>query len=230
MRPGAGHRRPLSGQRDRRQVQRLCCRRRSAPRGGLGARGRWRGAAGIGIAHEALTGWLVEHGSRPDDDQQEDRRAQAVAQFGIVPEYAEQMVDAYDTRQRAAAVKSVEDLTKKRSAAQALPEIVKRWGDTRYYGDALDAYDTLQKQRQAPGTGDPTAKTGRTQPRLVNSPDPPSTIGPIIQATGAVHPPFILRVDTAIIYRCGPGFPNVPLLLNSQRTPRTTTPRTTRST
>ena len=92
-------------------------------------------------------GWLAEHGNRPDDDQQEDRRAEAVAQFGIVPEYAEQMVDYYDTLQRAAAVASVEDLTKNRSAAQALPEIVKKWGNTRYYGDALDAYTDLQKRQ-----------------------------------------------------------------------------------
>ena len=94
-----------------------------------------------------MTGGLAEHGNRPDDDQQEDRRAEAVAQFGIVPEYAEQMVDYYDTLQRAAAVASVEDLTKNRSAAQALPEIVKKWGNTRYYGDALDAYTDLQKRQ-----------------------------------------------------------------------------------
>ena len=52
----------------------------------------------------------------------------------------------------------------------------------------------------------------------------------IAEVTGGVHPPCILRVDATIMYRCGSGFPNVPLLLNSQRTPRTTAPRTTRST
>ena len=106
---------------------------------------------------DAGDGWLAEHGNRRDDDQQEDRRAEAVAQFGIVPEYAEQMVDYYDTRQRAAAVASVENLTKNRSAAQALPEIVKRWVGTRYLDDALDA---LQKQRQAQEQKTPQRRRG----------------------------------------------------------------------
>ncbi len=78
----------------------------------------------------AADGWLAGHGNRPDDDQQEDSRAETVAKFGIIPKHAKKMVDAYDTRQRASAVASVEDLTKNRSAAQALPEIVNKNGAT----------------------------------------------------------------------------------------------------
>ena len=58
----------------------------------------------------AGNGWLNEHGSRPDDDQQEDSRAEAVAKFGIITEQAKKMVDAYDKRQRATAAASVEQL------------------------------------------------------------------------------------------------------------------------
>ena len=58
----------------------------------------------------AGNGWLDEHGSRPDDDQQGDSRPEAVAKFGIIPEQAKKMVDDYNTRQRAAAAASVEQL------------------------------------------------------------------------------------------------------------------------
>ena len=38
------------------------------------------------------------------------------------------------------------------------------------------------------GEGNPPARTRQTQHRLVNSPDPPSTIGPIIQAAAETTP------------------------------------------
>ena len=102
-------------------------------------------------------GWLDEHGSRRDADQQEDSRAATVAKFGIIPEYADKMVDAYDTRQRDAAVASVEALTKNRSVAQALPEIVKQWINTRYLDDALAALQQAQEQEtQQRGRGGPS--------------------------------------------------------------------------
>ena len=102
-------------------------------------------------------GWLDEHGSRRDDDQQEDSRAEAVAKFEIIPEYADKMVDAYDTRQRATVVASVEDLTKNRSAVQALPEIVEQWVNTRYLDDALAALQQAQEQEtQQRGRGGPS--------------------------------------------------------------------------
>ena len=84
-------------------------------------------------------------------------RVEAVAKFEIIPEYAEKMVDAYDTRRRDAVVASVEDLTKNRSAAQPLPEIVKQWINTRYLDDAPAALQQAQEQEtQQRGRGGPS--------------------------------------------------------------------------
>ena len=89
--------------------------------------------------------WLAEQGSRPDDDQQEDSRAAAVAGFGIVSEDAEGIVAAYDTRHRAAAAASVEQLLADGTPrVQVLQQTIEDWDGTRYIGAALETLAALE--------------------------------------------------------------------------------------
>ena len=106
-------------------------------------------------------GWLDEHGSRRDDDQQEDSRAEAVAKFGIIPEHADKMVDAYDTRQRDAAAASVDDMDEGLTPVRQIQQVMNKWGDTRYIEDAIEALgerqerekETQQRRRSGPSLG-----------------------------------------------------------------------------
>ena len=109
----------------------------------------------------AGNGWLDEHGSRRDDDQQEDSRAEAVARFEIIPEHADKMVDAYDTRQRDAAAASVDDMDEGLTPVRQIQQVMKKWGDTRYIEDAIKALgerqerekETQQRRRGGPSLG-----------------------------------------------------------------------------
>ena len=94
---------------------------------------------------DAADGRLNEHGSRPDDDQQEDSRPETVAKFGIIPKEADEMVDAYDTRQRDAAVASVEQLLADGiPRVQVLQQTIMDWGGTRYIAAALETLAALE--------------------------------------------------------------------------------------
>ena len=103
--------------------------------------------------------WLEEHGPRWNDDEQGDL-AEAAAKFGIIPEHAETMVAAFDTRQRDAAVESVKQLLAAGTPrVRVLQQTIKDWAGTRYIGAALE---TLAAQEQK--TPQQRAWRTRTQP------------------------------------------------------------------
>ena len=93
--------------------------------------------------------WLDEHGSRPDDDQQEDSRAATVTQFGIHPKDAKVLVDDYDKGQRAATVESVNGMDDGLPPVRQTQQVMETWGDTRYIDDALDAlWERQEREKQ----------------------------------------------------------------------------------
>ena len=71
------------------------------------------------------------------------------------------MVDAYDTRQRDAAVASVDDMDEGLTPVRQIQQVMKKWGDTRYIDDAFKALgerqerekETQQRRRGGPSIG-----------------------------------------------------------------------------